>query len=84
MSLKKLKKYINHQYQNKWIAFYSLWLAKMEKIEINGKLFQINFFSWNQIYIVSVWDGEEFRVPFMRSHFKTKKGALKRCQELAE
>lgn len=56
----------------------------MEKIEINGKLFQINFFSWNQIYIVSIRDGEEFRVPYSRSHFKTKKGALKRCEELAK
>ena len=36
----------------------------MEKIEINWKLFQINFFSWNQIFIVSVRDGEEFRVYF--------------------
>lgn len=56
----------------------------MEKIEINWKLFQINFFSWNQIFIVSVRDGEEFRVPYSRSHFKTRKGALKRCEELAQ
>lgn len=56
----------------------------MEKIEINGKLFQITYLSNNQIYIVAKWDGEEFRVPYSRAEFKTKKGALKRCQELAE
>lgn len=56
----------------------------MEKIEINGKLFQISYFSNNQLFIVSIRDGEEFRVPYSRAEFKTKKGALKRCEELAK
>ena len=56
----------------------------METIEINGTLFQINYFSNNWIYIVSRWDGEEFVLPYSRYTFKTRKGALKRCEELAK
>ncbi len=84
MGLNLLKKYIYHQYQNKWIAFYSLWLAKMEKIEINGKLFQIKFYSNNWIYMVSMRDGENFVLPYYRNVFKTRSGAIRRCHELAK
>lgn len=55
----------------------------MEKIEINGKLFQITYLSKNNLYIISKWDGEEFRVPLTRAEFKTKSGAYKRIKERA-
>ena len=57
---------------------------KMETIEINGTLFQINYFTNNKVFIVSRWDGEEFVLPYSRYTFKTRKGALKRCEELSK
>lgn len=66
------------------LPFITLQTAKMETIEINGTLFQINYYSNNWIYMVSRWDGEEFVLPYSRYTFKTRKGALKRCEELAK
>lgn len=57
---------------------------KMETIEINGTLFSITYYSNNWIFMVARWDGEEFIVPYTRNTFKTRKGALKRCEELAK
>ena len=66
------------------LPFITLQTAKMETIEINGTLFQISYYSNNWIYMVSRWDGEEFVLPCSRYTFKTRKGALKRCEELAK
>ena len=56
----------------------------MEKITINGELFSITYHANNWIYIVARWDGEEFVLPYSRYTFKTRKGALKRCEELSK
>lgn len=55
----------------------------METITINGELFSITYHANNWIYMVARWDGEEFVLPYSRYTFKTRKGALKRCEELA-
>ena len=54
-----------------------------EIIEINGQKFSIIHLTSNDLYIVSKWDWEEFKVPYSRAAFKTKKGALKRIIERA-
>ena len=54
-----------------------------EIIEINGQKFSIIHLTNNDLYIVSKWDWEEFKVPYSRAEFKTRKGALKRITERA-
>ena len=58
-------------------------MENREIVIINGQKFSIVHLTNNNLYIVSKWDGEEFRVPLTRAEFKTRKGAIKRITERA-
>lgn len=58
-------------------------MENREIVIINGQKFSIAHLTNNNLYIVSKWDGEEFRVPLTRAEFKTRTGAYNRIMERA-
>lgn len=58
-------------------------MENRERLIINGQMFSIVHLTNNNLYIVSKWDGEEFRVPLTRAEFKTRGEAYNRIMERA-